>query len=157
MAQKATLFGTGTANPDRIFRIGPNPELVGRPAVSAGRSDARASIADAGELRDVDLRSATVPAWVTGRVSGGAGPPKDIAVAVNGTVRAVGNTFRLATGGRRAVRRHGPARARSARGPTAFRCSRSAAGACCSWASPGALLLSQAVLDLLQQPRPTRR
>ena len=97
--RRPRLFGTGTADPDRIYRIGPNPELVGRPAVSAGRSDARASIADAGELRDVDLRSATVPAWVTGRVSGGGGPPKDIAVAVNGTVRAVGNTFRLATGG----------------------------------------------------------
>ena len=40
-----------------------------------------------------------MPVWVTGRVAGGSGPPKDIAIAVNGTVRAVGNTFRLATGG----------------------------------------------------------
>ena len=47
----------------------------------------------------MDPKGTTVPIWITGKVSGGSGPPKDIAVAVNGTIRGVGNTFRLATGG----------------------------------------------------------
>ena len=35
---------------------------------------------------------------MVGKVRSPGEPPRDIAVAVNGTVRAVGNTFRLATG-----------------------------------------------------------
>ncbi len=99
LAKKVRLFGTGADAPERLYRIGPNQELIGRPATSAGDSDSNASIADAGELGKVDLKSALIPNWITGRVSGGDGPPKDIAIAVNGTIRGVGNTFRLATGG----------------------------------------------------------
>ena len=45
----------------------------------------------------MDTKSFLMPNWITGHVSGGAG--QDIAIAVNGTIRAVGNTFKLATGG----------------------------------------------------------
>lgn len=97
LAKKVRLFGTGADGEDRIYRIGPNQDLIGRPATSAGRSSARASIADAGELAKVDTKSFLIPNWITGRVTGG--EDKEIAIAVNGTVRAVGNTFKLATGG----------------------------------------------------------
>ncbi len=99
LEKKIRLFGEGTSDPTRIYRIGPNQELIGRSATSAGRSESRATVVDAGEFERVDTKGTTMPVWITGRVSGGGGPPKDIAIAVNGTVRGVGNTLRLATGG----------------------------------------------------------
>ena len=98
LAKKVRLFGTGADDPDRIYRIGPNRDLIGATIRSpAGRSAARASIADARELSRVDTKSFLMPNWITGRVSGGKG--LDLAIAVNGKVAAVGNTFKLATGG----------------------------------------------------------
>ena len=91
-------FGEGDIG-DRFYRIGPNQQLLGRPARSAGSSQSKARLSEPGAYADVDPEGTTIPIWVTGRVSGGSGPPKDIAVSVNGMVRAVGNTFRLATGG----------------------------------------------------------
>ncbi len=99
LRRKVALFGTGADGPDRIYRVGPNLALIGRPARSAGASSSRASIADAGELRRVNLRSDVMPNWITGRVRGGDAGPEDIAIAVNGTIQGTGNTFRLATGG----------------------------------------------------------
>jgi hypothetical protein len=96
---KIRLFGEGKDGPDREFRVGPNQQLIGKPATSAGQSESKVSLVDAGEYRNVDLKSATLPIWITGRVSGGGSAPKDIAVAVNGRVRAVSSTFHLATGG----------------------------------------------------------
>lgn len=98
-ARNLRLYGTGADGPDRIYRIGPNQELIGRPSTAAGASAAKAQVVEPGELLSVDLRSPTAPVWITGRVSGGGPPPRDIAIGVNGTVRAVGRTFRLATGG----------------------------------------------------------
>ncbi len=54
LAKKVALFGTGADPAERIYRVGPNQDLIGTRAASAGRSDARASIADGGELRKVD-------------------------------------------------------------------------------------------------------
>ena len=39
-----------------------------------------------------------VPVHVVGQVNGPDRHPRDIAVAVNGTIQAVGNTFKLAVG-----------------------------------------------------------
>ena len=97
LAKKVRLFGTGADGEDRIYRIGPNQDLLGQRVTPAGRSSARASIADAGELSKVDTRSFLTPNWITGRVKGGEN--KQIAIGVNGTIRGVGSTFKLATGG----------------------------------------------------------
>ncbi len=100
LAEKVRLFGTGADGPDRIFRIGPNQDLLGISVAglgTAGRSEAEVSLVGAGDLDDVDPESGYVPTWIVGEVSGGAGDKRDIAVSVNGTIRAVGNSFKLAT------------------------------------------------------------
>jgi Sulfatase len=91
------LFGTGPDGPDRIYEIGPHPELIGQPASAAGpKLDVDLAYAD--EYDNVDPASGLVPAHVVGRVNGPDRHPREIAVAVNGTIRAVGNTFTLAVG-----------------------------------------------------------
>ncbi|MEX1142077.1 MAG: sulfatase-like hydrolase/transferase [Thermoleophilaceae bacterium] len=99
--RKLALFGTGADGPDRIYRVGPNQELLGRSVDSlgvTGESAAKVSLTDPGAYDDVDPDGPVVPIWVTGRVSG-IEDRRDLAIAVNGTIRAVSNTFELATGG----------------------------------------------------------
>ena len=91
------LFGAGADGPARLFEIGPNTELIGQPASAAGPS-LDVELANAGEYERVDPASGFVPVHVVGRVNGPDRHPRDIAVAVNGTIRAVGNTFTLAVG-----------------------------------------------------------
>ena len=99
--RKVALFGTGADGPERIYRVGPNQELVGRTVASlgsAGDSLASISLTDPGAYDDVDPDGPALPIWVTGEVSGGEGDRRDVAIAVDGVVRAVSNTFELATG-----------------------------------------------------------
>ena len=91
------LFGSGADGPDRIYEIGPHPELIGQPSSAAGEK-LDVDLAYADEYSHVDPASGYVPAHVVGRVKGPDRHPRDIAVAVNGTIRAVGNTFTLAVG-----------------------------------------------------------
>ncbi len=91
-----TLFGTG--RDDRIYRIGPNPELIGQQADSAGLEKLDVELPYASEYRRVDPGSNFVPAHVVARVRGGGEGGREIAVAVNGRIAAVGETFTLATG-----------------------------------------------------------
>jgi Sulfatase len=92
------LFGTGRDGPDRIYRIGPNQDLLGRPASAAGnRLDV--DFVYGGDYEDVDLESPFVPTQVVGHVRSEGETGREIAVAVNGTIVAVGNTFELVTGG----------------------------------------------------------
>jgi uncharacterized membrane protein YgcG len=97
--RRVQRFGNTGAFDDRFFRVGPNQQLLGQPVRAGATSQSHLSLTEPGQYADVDPKGTTVPIWVTGKVSGGSGPPKDIAVAVNGTIRGVGNTFRLATGG----------------------------------------------------------
>jgi hypothetical protein len=91
------LFGTGADGPERIYEIGPHPELIGQPASAAGpKLDVDLAYAD--EYTHVDPASGYVPAHIVGTVNGPDRHPRDIAVAVNGTIQAVGNTFKLAVG-----------------------------------------------------------
>ena len=91
------LLGSGADGPGRIYEIGPNPELIGQPASAAG-PPLDVELADADDYANVDPASGYVPAHIVARVKGPDRQPRDIAVAVNGTIRAVGNTFKLAAG-----------------------------------------------------------
>lgn len=92
--RNARLFGSGD---DSLFEIGPNPELIGQPASAAGE-ELDVELARPEDYEDVDPESGLVPVHVVGRVNGRDAAPRDIAVAVNGTVAAVGSTFELVTG-----------------------------------------------------------
>ena len=91
------LLGTGRDGADRLYRIGPHQELIGEPASAAGPS-LDVELVNGSDYDDVDLESSFLPIHVVGKVKSAGGPPRDIAVAINGTIAAVGNTFRLATG-----------------------------------------------------------
>lgn len=96
---KVGLFGSGADGPDRIYRVGPNQQLIGRPVASlkvGGASAAKVALTDPGAYDDVDTKGAALPIWVTGKVTGGGGDKRDVAIAVDGVVRAVSNTFELA-------------------------------------------------------------
>jgi hypothetical protein len=91
------LFGTGRDGPERIYRIGPHQELIGRPASAAGER-LPVELAYSSEYARVDAESGYLPTHVVGRIEGDEQPGRDIAVAVNGTIAAVGSTFTLVAG-----------------------------------------------------------
>jgi hypothetical protein len=98
VARNHALVGTGSDGPDRVYRVGPNQQLLGRPATSAGLEPLDVEFAYGGDYEDVDPSSSFVPAHVVGRVRGGGDGGRQIAVAVNGTIAGVGETFTLASG-----------------------------------------------------------
>ena len=99
--ESSLLFGDPWAS---AYRIGPHPELIGRrvdAATVARSSQVHGRVANARLLRRVDFSRRLVPSRVEGRVEGGPpGAMRDLAVAVNGRIRAVGRSFHLR--GRRA-------------------------------------------------------
>jgi hypothetical protein len=95
--RNARLLGTGRDGPDRLYRIGPHRELIGQPASAAG-PPLDVELANGSDYDHVDPKSSYLPIHVVGKVRSPGEPPRDVAVAVNGTVRAVGNTFKLASG-----------------------------------------------------------
>jgi len=92
-----TLFGSGADGPERIFQVGPHPELIGQPASAAGEP-LDVDLSYKRDYANVGSDPTYVPVHVVGKVNGPDRHPRDIAVAVNGTIRAVGNTFKLAAG-----------------------------------------------------------
>jgi hypothetical protein len=91
------LFGTGRDGPERVYRLGPNQELLGQPASAAGdRLDV--DFVYGADYADVDVDAPYLPSHVVGQVRSDGEPGRDIAVAVNGRIAAVGNTFELAEG-----------------------------------------------------------
>jgi hypothetical protein len=96
LRRRLRRFGSGDW--DRLYTgIGPNRSLIGKPAgarVVAAKGP-RGRVAARGAFRSVG-RSLVVPTQVAGTVaSGSGGETRPIAVAVNGTVEAVGETFHL--------------------------------------------------------------
>jgi hypothetical protein len=95
---RARLRRFGSGSWDRLYTgIGPNRSLIGEP--TAGRVVAatgpRGRIAGRGAFRSVG-RSVVVPTQIAGTVASGSGDDaRPIAVAVNGTIEAVGKTFHL--------------------------------------------------------------
>jgi Sulfatase len=101
---RAARFGTGASSERRFgdpwlsaYRIGPNQELLGdRVGGVPRRGGLRGALANAELLNDVDPRRRLFPTRVVGRIFGS--PPgalRDLAVAVNGRIWAVGRSFRL--------------------------------------------------------------
>jgi Sulfatase len=91
------LFGTGRDGPERIYRIGPNQELLGQPSSAAGRK-LDVDFVYGADYENVDLESPFVPTQVVGHVRSPGDPGREIAVAVNGTIVGVGSTFELVGG-----------------------------------------------------------
>jgi hypothetical protein len=97
----AEKFGTGAIS-DLLFgdpwasayRIGPHPELLGRTVPAA--STAGVELANAELLAHVDPSTEIFPTRVTGRLlDGRPNATRDLAVAVNGRIQAVGRSFHL--------------------------------------------------------------
>jgi len=91
-------FGSGDW--DRLYTgIGPNRSLIGLPVANLAAQPAsalKATIVGARTMRAVDPRSPVLPTQVAGPIAGGdPGATRDIAIAVNGRVEAVGRSFHL--------------------------------------------------------------
>ena len=91
-------FGSGDLS--RLYTgIGPNRELIGRDVGAVARvsgSALRGTIARGELYSNVSRSSGVVPTQIAGLLEGGSGEPRDLAVAVNGRIAAVGRSFRLA-------------------------------------------------------------
>ena len=95
-AEHDALLGRGTS--PEFYQIGPNPELLGtNPAdYISGNSNSGRVVLDAPMLlRAVNLESDYVPLHLTGRLeyAGQDSGPGNLAVAVNGVIRAVSRTY----------------------------------------------------------------
>jgi hypothetical protein len=87
----------GIRRPEAIFSVGPHPQLLGRSLDSLSVVDASSfDVQLEGEpfYRQVRTDGPFLPAGVTGRVLGDpqGGPARELAVSVNGTIRAVTRT-----------------------------------------------------------------
>ncbi|MGH2822695.1 MAG: sulfatase-like hydrolase/transferase [Thermoleophilaceae bacterium] len=101
---RARKFGTG-ARSERAFadpwasayRIGPHPQLLGDRVGGLPRSgEVRCVLANAELVNHVDPRERILPTRVVGRIEGSPpGAERNLAVAVNGRVWAVGRSFHL--------------------------------------------------------------
>jgi sulfatase-like protein len=79
--------------------IGPNRELIGSDVGGVSRvagSAGSGTIASGQLFSNVRRSSGVVPTQIAGSLEGGSGEPRDLAVAVNGEIAAVGRSFRLA-------------------------------------------------------------
>jgi hypothetical protein len=92
LGRQLALFGSGSWT--SVYDIGPNRQLIGRPVSSLPVTQGNASVSIDGRslFADVDPTSLFSPGHVTGSV-GGAPSGVDLAVAVNGTIEAVTQTF----------------------------------------------------------------
>jgi hypothetical protein len=97
LRRRLRMFGFGLTG--LYSGIGPNRGLVGRQVSdlrTSGTSRARAGLIGGRALRAVRRASGLVPAHITGTVRGGRrGAKRNVAVAVNGRIEAVGRTFYL--------------------------------------------------------------
>jgi Sulfatase len=94
LAHQIGLLGTGTWA--RAYRIGPHPELIGRPVAglpALPRGRLTATVEDAGKLLDVDPGASDSPAHVAGRLSGGDPAGHDLAFALDGHIVSTGRSF----------------------------------------------------------------
>jgi hypothetical protein len=76
--------------------IGPHRDLIGQAAPAVGRASVRAAVAQSGLFADVRRATGVVPTQIAGDLRGGRdGARRDLAIAVNGRIEAVGRSFYL--------------------------------------------------------------
>ena len=96
--QKVRMFGQGDFA-SLYTGIGPNRKLLGRLTAQlrpAPAGKVRTQLANAADMRNVDAGSQVHATQVAGSLTGAkSGQTRDVAVAVNGRIEAVGRTFRL--------------------------------------------------------------
>jgi hypothetical protein len=94
--RRLRFFGDGDIA-SLYTRLGPHRELIGKQVGSLARvAGVRALVAQAGMFADVEPSSGVMPTQIAGDLSSGrAGVKRDLAVAVNGRIEAVGRSFYL--------------------------------------------------------------
>jgi hypothetical protein len=92
------LLGTGADGPDRIYKVGPHQELLGKTPQQVGLQPLDVDLSYAADYKNVDPSSPFIPSHVVGHVKNGGDGGRDVAVAVNGKIVGVGETFTLAVG-----------------------------------------------------------
>ncbi|HEY1357546.1 MAG TPA: sulfatase-like hydrolase/transferase [Thermoleophilaceae bacterium] len=96
LRRKIAIFGDGADGPLRLFRIGPDQNILFKPvsgySVSSGSG---ASFVSPQEFAHVDLRTPTIPVHITGHLKG-LPTGRDLAIAVNGKIEATTVSFRTA-------------------------------------------------------------
>ena len=102
LEQMIALFGSGV-KPDGLFRIGPHNNLVGQHVSEievVGGSGIMVEFDQERLYEHVDLNAPFVPAQITGRIlmGGTIETPLNLAVSINGIIRAVTRTYPLESG-----------------------------------------------------------
>jgi hypothetical protein len=92
--RNSAVFGEGD---DSVYRIGPRPDLLGRPVTTLRTvvaPGARVQLVNESELESVRRSSGYVPAHIIGRIDWKAALPKEVlAIVVNGRIAAVTTSF----------------------------------------------------------------
>jgi hypothetical protein len=88
------LFGSDDGG-RRLYANGPNWDLLGRTVSRLPQAAATGALRldGAGQLEDFHPRQHLVPSFLSGRITGGVGAGASLAVAVDGTIRAVSQAF----------------------------------------------------------------
>jgi hypothetical protein len=95
LAEQIAAFGT---TPTSLYRLGPNPGLIGRrlSSLSVEPSEGLRVDLDSPELlRYVDRDTDLLPTRIQGTISGTNGKDVDLAIAVNGRIAAVTRTIQI--------------------------------------------------------------
>ena len=93
LLRQISIFGS---TPASILRIGPDPDLIGRPLskLPVEPSESAGVDLDGRELLDVvDKHTDLLPTWIQGGLTGQHGKNEEIAIAVNGRIEAMTRTF----------------------------------------------------------------
>lgn len=92
-AELGELFGE-PGDPDDLFGFGPDRDLLGKAAEPLDAHEIRSvAIADAGGYNDIKRGASVLPAMFRARLNTDGSGGERVAVAVNGTIAGVGETF----------------------------------------------------------------
>jgi hypothetical protein len=93
LAEQLSVFGS---TPSSLYRLGPNPGLIGRPLASLSVEPSRSAGVDLDGrelLSVVDRHTDLLPTWIQGRLTGDHEQREELAVAVNSKIAATTWSF----------------------------------------------------------------